>query len=67
MFHPNIDVKANLKPLTITELRSILQARTQTFEKGLGVRIFMFYLIMLHFFPYYFKKNNNINSLDIQL
>ena len=37
MFHPNTDVKANLKLLTITELRSILQARTQTFEKGEGV------------------------------
>ena len=36
MFHPNTDVKANLKLLTITELRSILQARTQTFEKGVG-------------------------------
>ena len=28
MFHPNTDVKANLKLLSITELRSILQART---------------------------------------
>ena len=36
MFHPNTDVKANLN-LTITELRSILQTRTQTFEKGVGV------------------------------
>ena len=28
----------------------------------------MFYLIMLHCFPYYQKKKkNNINSLDIQL
>ena len=34
MFHPNTDVKANLKLLTITELRSILQVRTQTLEKG---------------------------------
>ena len=34
MFYLNTDVKANLKLLTITELRSILQARTQTFEKG---------------------------------
>ena len=55
MFHPNTDVKANLKLLTITELRSILQARTQTFEKGVGVvgeQIYMFYLIMLHCFLY---------------
>ena len=37
MFHPNADVKANLKLLTITELRSILQARMQTFEKGMVV------------------------------
>ena len=36
MFHPNTDVKANLKLLTITELRNILQAHTQTFEKGVG-------------------------------
>ena len=36
MFHPNTDVKANLKLLTITELRSILQAHTQTFETGGG-------------------------------
>ena len=36
MLHPNTDVKANLKLLTITELRSILQAHMQTFEKGLG-------------------------------
>ena len=34
MFHPNTDVKANLKLLTITELRSILQDRTQNFERG---------------------------------
>ena len=34
MFHPNTDVKANLKLLTITELRNILQACMQTFEKG---------------------------------
>ena len=32
-FHPNTDVKANLKLLKITKLRSVLQARTQTFEK----------------------------------
>ena len=77
MFHPNTDVKANLKLLTVTELRSILQARMQTFEKGvcvcvgggvvgtkgvcvcLGgswVRIYMFYLNMLHCFPYYLKQ-----------
>ena len=56
MFHPNTDVKTNLTHLTITELRSILQARTQTFEKGVGVRIYMFYLIMLHCFPYYLKQ-----------
>ena len=65
MFHPNTDVKANLKLLTITELRSILQARTQTFEKCVcggggggvwGVRIYMFYPIMLHCFPYYSKQ-----------
>ena len=37
MLHLNTDVKANLKLLTITELRSILQAHMQTFEKGLGV------------------------------
>ena len=37
MFHPNTDVKANLKLLTITELRSILQARMQTFEKRVVV------------------------------
>ena len=39
MFHPNTDVKANLKLLTITELRSILQARTQTFEGGGGTNL----------------------------
>ena len=39
MFHPNSDVKANLKLLTITELRSILQAHTQTFEKGWGTNL----------------------------
>ena len=48
MFHPNTDVKENLKLLTITELRSILQARMQTFERGgggrVGVQIYMFYL-----------------------
>ena len=38
MFHTNTDVKANLKVLTITEMRSILEAHTQTFEKGLGGR-----------------------------
>ena len=37
MFHPNTDVKANHKLLTITELRSILQACKQTFEKGVGI------------------------------
>ena len=36
MFQTNTGVKANLKLLAITELRSILQARTQT-EKGVGV------------------------------
>ena len=46
MFHPNTDVKANLKLLTVTELRSILQARMQTFETG----------FMLHCFPYYLKQ-----------
>ena len=64
MFHPNTDVKANLKLLTITELRSILQAHTQSFDQrdwggggvGWGVRIYMFYLIMLHCFPYYLKQ-----------
>ena len=56
MFHPNTDVKANLKLLTITELRSVLQARKQTFEKGVGERMYMFYLIMLHCFPYYLKQ-----------
>ena len=56
MFHPNTDVKANLKLFTITELRSILHTRTQTFEKEGGVRIYMFYLIMLHCFPYYLKQ-----------
>ena len=67
MFHPNTNVKANLKLLTISELRSILQTRTQTFEKGgrvggggggcrWGVQINMFYLIMLHCFPYYLKQ-----------
>ena len=65
MFHPNTDVKANLKLLTITELRSILQARTQIFESGAcagvrgvtGIRIYMpFYLIMLKCFPNYLKQ-----------
>ena len=32
IFHRNTGVKANLKLWAITELRSILQARTQTFE-----------------------------------
>ena len=36
MFHPNTDVKANLKLLTRTELRSILQYFMQTFEKRVG-------------------------------
>ena len=39
MFHPNTDVKANVKLLTITELRSILQACMQTFEKGEGMNL----------------------------
>ena len=82
MFHPNTDVKANLKLLTVTELRSILQARAQTFVKANlklltvtelrsilqaraqtfvkrrwgGGRIYMFYLIMFHCFPYYLKQ-----------
>ena len=50
MFHPNTDVKENLKLLTITELKSILQARMQTFERGgVGVRIYMFYLSSILF------------------
>ena len=56
MFHPNTDAKANLKLIKITELRNILQARTQPFEKGWRLRIYMFYLIMLHCFPYYLKQ-----------
>ena len=36
MFHRNTDVKENLKLLTITELKSILQAHMQTFEKRVG-------------------------------
>ena len=66
MFHPNTDVKANLKLLTITELRSILQARMQTFERGWGLgtnlHIFSDYVALLSI-----QNNNNINSLDIQL
>ena len=34
MFHSNTDVKANLKLLTITELRSILQALRRHLKRG---------------------------------
>ena len=54
MFHPNTDVKANLKLLTITDEKYFTGSYAD-FWKGVGVRINMFYLIILHCFPYYLK------------
>ena len=59
MFHPKTDVKANLKLLTIIELRSILKARTQTFEKvggGGGGGGGGGYEFTCFSFPYYLKQ-----------
>ena len=47
MFHPNTDVKANLKLLAITELRSILQARTQVGAAGTNLHVLSDYVALL--------------------
>ena len=57
MFHPNTDVKANLKLLTINELSRLL-------KRGMGVGMNLHVLSdYVALFSILFKKNSNINSL----